>query len=167
MRIEIDQKLTLTEIMQQYNVSKATASRARKRGYLTGRSYQRGDLEAKYEQRMREILRLRELKLLGLTSVNQERLNSFLNKNVTPTKAEWTAFKSEIVRLRNDLRIFIKVPTEANFVELCADTRIKHFVLFEKLTIEKARKGYSTTEELQQAKIQVSAFYNALKIDSD
>lgn len=152
------------DIMRLYGLTKTTAWRAKKRGYVTERPYRIGDCTPAEKQRVVEILKISILNKAGLTAISKRRIDEITYKNLVPTKEEVVKFKSELTRIRNFIRKFINHPTEARMLEFRDDTRIHHYLLFERKAMQKVVHPECNVNdnELEAAKISASAFYNQL-----
>lgn len=160
MRIEIKTDTPIKDICEEHGCSRATASRARKRGYLI-KDYHSSGEHASPKDHI-EFLRILELPEIYKKpfSIKEWKIQKVLNGTAKLYKKEFITFKSEVVRLRNLLRVFIQKPTNENLIHVVASPYIVKIKICRYATFRKCPTFVD--DELQEVKIKVAALYNAL-----
>ena len=162
-KTEVDTTLTVAEIMAIHRVSRATAWRAKQRGYLFGTSYHnRGELAAPadHQKRFREICQHPAINISNLTMARHRSYDVINGKDMT--KAEWKQFRTDILALRKAIRQFtVSGRHEHLITHIKENSLIKFTVLFRDLPDMTNRLSVGLdayAEEIKEARILCKKF---------
>jgi|GEM_PF-5912629 len=169
-KIHLDPDLSPQDIMERYGVSRATAFRARKRGYVTvnyhkqaGQSHAR----ASTSRRFQELIAIDELNLAGFNSMKQHRFYDLKKGDTKLYSAEWQAFRREILQIRQKLERFLEAPSKDNLMAIIKDPRVHQHLLFEqqqKMLYRLAKNMRVYEEELEGARRKVEELLSQLEV---
>lgn len=97
--------------------------------------------------KMREIIRYGKLNLVAFTSITSVRFADIQRGKAALRKAEYQAFKEEVIQIHNKLRKCSEAKTYDNqlraAIEVCKETRIHWYLCFTKGTIDTIKKGFN------------------------
>lgn len=165
------------ELAAAYEISPKTVRVWRFRGRIPAR-YDAGFLPSrpaarKDTLRVIEVCQLPAINAAAFTSIGYRKIVDVTRHNLRGkrasknfTAAEVLAFRQEITRLRNKLRLFLNTGSEATLKDVIADMRIKHYVLFadhKRMLGRLCHKLSAYEHELEECRVLVARLYSLLK----
>jgi len=169
-KIHLDPGLSPQDIMERYGVSRATAFRARKRGYVTVNYHkQAGQSQAlpSTSRRFLELIAVDELNQAGFDAMKQYRFYDLKKGDTKLYSAEWQSFRREILQIRQKLKRFLEQPSKDNLVAIIEDPRVHQHLLFEqqkKMLYRLAKDMRVYEEELEGARGEVKQLLSKLEV---
>lgn len=172
-KVKISDELTIAGIQEKYDVSRTTAWRASKRGWLWQNYH--GDQSAPLVkkgivQKFERLVNQPAINVSQLTSLPEQKIWDII-KGASPLREDgWTKFKAEYVEIRNMMHKFVNAKgdkkAEIELQTICNDARIKKFLLFSnKLMLFRLYNNQSIyAEEITSAKKQVKYFLDRTQL---
>lgn len=147
-KIKIDTSLTAREIMVKYDLPKATAYRAKKRGHYF-HSKQVEPATRRQQARFMEICDLKPLTVGNLQSVPVQKYYDIQKGKSTLSVDEWLGFQAEMLALRGKLRNFVIKPNIHTFrISIFSNPLVKHHLLIpDRSLVERFRSGVKVPPE--------------------
>ena len=112
-----------------------------------------------------EILKRKEISAYNFrTFKTPQRGADIVNKELLFTENEVLGIKTEVVEIRNKLRLMTRHTTKKNIEEIMKDKRIVHSVLFGKNAYYNLLQNKDFGIHTDPVKVKVSAFYNLIRL---